>query len=195
MRRRVQKWKSRKYWENRISVWNWGNSVLTHCSWVWLLQHFNYKVFLLCSVITLSVYLLLIKTDGTTSKIFHVIALHIFCWWNTVYIFCYALNFWNVINFGHIFSSSTSHYSYWTIGWPKNHGNFYTDYTHINIYLYALNFLTIVVLKLFQRRYVKTICIRHYQNHHPNVRLTEKSTRNIIWQQCFGITTCKFVFY
>ena len=33
---------------------------------------FNYKVFLLCSVITLSVYLLLVKIDGSPSNFFHL---------------------------------------------------------------------------------------------------------------------------
>ena len=35
-------------------------------------KYLNYKVFLLCSVITLSVYLLLVKIDGSPSNFFHL---------------------------------------------------------------------------------------------------------------------------
>ena len=56
---------------------------------------FNYKVFLLCSVITLSVYLLLVKIDGITSKTFHLVPSYFFAVKHFVCTteFCFALHF------------------------------------------------------------------------------------------------------
>ena len=58
-------WDSRK--GTLINLWHTLPREEDCCS-----KYLNYKVFLLCSVITLSVYLLLVKIDGSPSKFFHL---------------------------------------------------------------------------------------------------------------------------
>ena len=71
-------------------------------------KYLNYKVFLLCSVITLSVYLLLVKIDGSPSNFFspfsqiiHMPFGETFCIQYNILL--WSLHLWNAINFGHIF--------------------------------------------------------------------------------------------
>ena len=126
-----------------------------------LLQSPNYKVFLLCSTITLSGYLLLITFDGTTSNVFHLFFIFLIAK-HFVYTitFCYALHIWNAINFGHIFSSPTFHYIYWNTVWFsyvlfwliifKTSRNIFIKFTRNSvIYIYIYN-LFIIYLYIIQ---------------------------------------------
>ena len=70
-------------------------ALFLYSSWFYVVLIFNYKVFLLCSVITLSVYLLLVKIDGSPSKFFHLFHKSYTCHFAKHFVsnitFCYGL--------------------------------------------------------------------------------------------------------